>query len=50
VLLFIEEPEGVRLMNRDDLERQVLAEMAGGDLVDQLLAERRAEALGDAAE
>jgi bifunctional DNA-binding transcriptional regulator/antitoxin component of YhaV-PrlF toxin-antitoxin module len=51
VLIFIDEPDGVRLMSRDDLERQVLAEMAGGpSLVDELLAERRAEVLRDASE
>ena len=51
MLIFIDEPDGVRLMSRDDLERQVLAEMAGGpSLVDELLAERRAEVLRDASE
>jgi bifunctional DNA-binding transcriptional regulator/antitoxin component of YhaV-PrlF toxin-antitoxin module len=51
VLIFVDEPDGVRLMSRDDLERQVLAEMAGGpSLVDELLAERRAEVLRDASE
>lgn len=51
VLVFVVESDRVRLVSRDDLERQVLAEMAGGpSLVDELLAERRAEALRDASE
>jgi AbrB family looped-hinge helix DNA binding protein len=51
VLVFVDESDRVRLVSRDDLERQVLAEMAGGpSLVDELLAERRAEALRDASE
>ena len=51
VLVFVDESDRVRLVSRDDLERQVLAEMAGGpSLVDELLAERRAEALRDAPE
>ena len=51
VLVFVDESDRVRLVSRDDLEHQVLAEMAGGpSLVDELLAERRAEALRDAPE
>jgi AbrB family looped-hinge helix DNA binding protein len=51
VLVFVDESDHVRLVSRDDLERQVLAEMAGGpSLVDELLAERRAEAQRDASE
>jgi bifunctional DNA-binding transcriptional regulator/antitoxin component of YhaV-PrlF toxin-antitoxin module len=50
VLLFVDEPDGVRLLSRDDLERQVLAEMSGATLVEELLAERREEARRDAAE
>jgi hypothetical protein len=36
------------LMTRDELERQVHAEFAGADLVNELLAERHAEAAKDA--
>jgi bifunctional DNA-binding transcriptional regulator/antitoxin component of YhaV-PrlF toxin-antitoxin module len=51
VLVFVDETDAVRVVSRDDLERQVLAEMAGGpSVVDELLAERRAEALWDASE
>jgi bifunctional DNA-binding transcriptional regulator/antitoxin component of YhaV-PrlF toxin-antitoxin module len=50
VLLFVDEPNGVRLISRDALEREVLANMAGANLVNELLAERRAEAQKDAAE
>jgi AbrB family looped-hinge helix DNA binding protein len=51
VLVFVDESDRVRLVSRDDLERQVLAEMAGGaSLVDELLAERREEARRDASE
>jgi bifunctional DNA-binding transcriptional regulator/antitoxin component of YhaV-PrlF toxin-antitoxin module len=51
VLVFVDELDTVRLVSRDDLERQVLAEMAGGpSLADELIAERRAEARRDASE
>ena len=51
VLVFVDETDTVRVVSRGDLERQVLAEMAGGpSVVDELLAERRAEALRDASE
>jgi len=49
VLLLLETEDGVLLVTRDDLERQVQSELAGSDLVNELLAERRAEALADAA-
>jgi AbrB family looped-hinge helix DNA binding protein len=52
VLIALERDDGVLLMTRDDLERRVLADLAGrgGHVVDELLAERRAEAARDAAE
>jgi AbrB family looped-hinge helix DNA binding protein len=50
VLLLLETEDGVALVTRDELERQVQAELAGAGLVAQLLAERRAEAARDAAE
>ncbi len=48
VLLLLETNDGVMLMTRDELERQVHAEFAGADLVNELLAERHAEAAKDA--
>jgi hypothetical protein len=44
VLLLLETDDGVLLTTRDDLERQVRAELAGANLVADLLEERRAEA------
>jgi AbrB family looped-hinge helix DNA binding protein len=50
VLVLLETDDGVTLISRDELERQVQAEFAGADLVTELLAERRAEAEREAAE
>jgi UDP-N-acetyl-D-mannosaminuronic acid transferase (WecB/TagA/CpsF family) len=49
-LVLLETDDGVTLISRDELERQVQAEFAGADLVTELLAERRAEAEREAAE
>jgi bifunctional DNA-binding transcriptional regulator/antitoxin component of YhaV-PrlF toxin-antitoxin module len=44
VLLFVEEPDGVRLVSRDDLLASIRLQLAGTDPVGELLAERRAAA------
>jgi AbrB family looped-hinge helix DNA binding protein len=49
VLLLLETDEGVLLLTRDELERQVHADFAGLDLVTELLEQRRTEAAKDAA-
>ena len=44
VLCLLETPGGLVLMRREQLRDRVRAELAGLDLVSELLAERRAEA------
>lgn len=41
-LVFVETPDGDVLMSREQLHDLVSAELAGPDLADQLVAERRA--------
>jgi AbrB family looped-hinge helix DNA binding protein len=41
VLVFIESPTGVVLLTRDQLKDRVRSEMAGLNLVDELLEDRR---------
>jgi AbrB family looped-hinge helix DNA binding protein len=44
VLVFIEEPDGVRVISQDDLLASIRSQLAGTDPVGELLAERRAAA------
>jgi bifunctional DNA-binding transcriptional regulator/antitoxin component of YhaV-PrlF toxin-antitoxin module len=44
VLVFVEEPDGVRVMSREDLLASLQSQLAGTDPVGELLAERRAAA------
>ena len=44
VLVFVEEPDGVRVVSRDDLLASIRTQLAGTDPVGELLAERRAAA------
>ncbi len=45
VLVFVEDADGsVRMMSRDGLLASIRAQLAGSDPVNELLAERRAEA------
>ena len=50
VLLFVEDPDGVRLVSRDDLMRSIRTQLAGGNVVEEFLAERRATAAAEDAE
>jgi AbrB family looped-hinge helix DNA binding protein len=43
-LVLIETPNGLILLTREQLKARVRAELAGHDLVKELLAERRAQA------
>jgi AbrB family looped-hinge helix DNA binding protein len=43
-LVLIETPNGLILLSREQLKARVRAELAGLDLVNELLAERRAQA------
>jgi AbrB family looped-hinge helix DNA binding protein len=43
-LVLIETPNGLILLTREQLKERVRAELAGVDLVKELLAERRAQA------
>jgi AbrB family looped-hinge helix DNA binding protein len=43
-LVLIETPDGLILLTREQLKARVRAELAGLDLVNELLAERRAQA------
>lgn len=47
VLVLLETELGVILLSREQLKSLVRADLAGADLVAQLLAERRANALGE---
>lgn len=47
VLTLIDTPDGIVLLTREQLTRLVRADLAGLDLVGELLAERRAEAAAD---
>jgi len=48
-LVLLETPTGLVLLTRPQLQELVRADLAGLDLVGELLAERRAEAAGEAA-
>ena len=48
-LVLMETPQGLVLLTRSQLQELVRAELAGLDLVGELLAERRTEAAEDAA-
>ena len=48
-LILLETPAGLVLLTRPQLQQRVRADLAGLDLVSELLAERRAEAAGEAA-
>ncbi len=48
-LVLLETPAGLVLLTRPQLQELVRADLAGLDLVAELLAERRAEAAGEAA-
>lgn len=48
-LVLIETPSGMVLMTREQLRDRVRDELAGLDLVGQLLEDRRAEAAGEEA-
>jgi AbrB family looped-hinge helix DNA binding protein len=43
-LVLIEAPDGLILLTREQLKARVRGELAGLDLVEELLAERRAQA------
>ena len=43
-LVLIEAPDGLVLLTRDQLKARVRADLSGADLVQELLAERRAQA------
>ncbi|MCU1437114.1 MAG: transcriptional regulator, AbrB family [Naasia sp.] len=47
-LVAIEGPTGVALVDRDSLKAALRAQLAGGDVVAELLAERRKDAERDA--
>lgn len=47
VLVLLETPGGLVLLRRDELRDRVRADLAGVDLVDALLADRRAQAARD---
>jgi len=47
VLVLLETDSGVVLLTREQLKHLVRKDLAGGDLVEQLLAERRANALAE---
>lgn len=46
-LILLETPTGLVLLTRPQLQERVRADLAGLDLVGELLAERRAEAAAD---
>jgi AbrB family looped-hinge helix DNA binding protein len=50
VLLFVEEPDGVRLVSRDDVMTSIRAQLAGKNVVEDFLVERRATAAAEDAE
>jgi bifunctional DNA-binding transcriptional regulator/antitoxin component of YhaV-PrlF toxin-antitoxin module len=50
VLLFIEDQDGVRVMSRDDVMRSIRTQLAGTNVVEDFLAERRAIAAAEDAE
>ncbi len=47
VLVLIETPRGVVLLSRDQAKALVRTDLAGVDLVDELLADRRGEAAAE---
>lgn len=46
-LVMLDTPDGIVLLTRDQLRARVRADLAGVDLVSDLLAERRAAAVRD---
>ncbi len=50
VLVFVEEPDGVRVFSRDELLSSIRSQLAGRDVVGELLADRRASAAAEDAE
>ncbi len=49
-MVLLDSPNGLLLLSRDEALAQVRAQLAGADLVEELLAERRASAAADDAE
>lgn len=47
VLFAVEDGDGVRVMTREELRKVVAEQLRGPSLVDELIAERRAEAARD---
>lgn len=47
VLVLLETPTGIVLLTRDQLRRRVRGDLAGTDLVSELLAERRKNAAAE---
>lgn len=47
VLILLEAPDGLVLLTREQLKARVRSELAGADLVTELLAERRAAAAAE---
>lgn len=47
VLVMLETPDGLVLLTRDQLRERVRADLAGVDLVSELLADRRAAAAAE---
>jgi len=47
VLVLLDTPNGLVLLTRDQLRDRVRADLAGTDLVGELLAERRANAVAE---
>ena len=50
MLLFIEDQDGVRVMSRDDVMRSIRTQLAGTNVVEDFLAERRAIAAAEDAD
>ena len=50
VLVFVEEPDGVRVFSRDELLASIRSQFAGKNVVDEFLADRRATAAAEDAE
>lgn len=47
MLFAVEDGDGVRVMTREELRKVVAEQLRGPSLVDELIAERRAEAARD---
>jgi len=46
-LILLETPSGIAVLTRPQLQELVRADLAGADLVDELIAERRAQAAAE---